>query len=40
MKDRKGTLQPNKPTMKNRKHEERINDEKNNHMENCSFTSY
>lgn len=31
MKDRKSTSQPNGPTMKNRKHEKRINDEKNNH---------
>lgn len=31
MKDRKSTLQPNRPTMKNKEHEETINDEKNNH---------
>lgn len=31
MKDRKSTSQPKRPTMRNRKHEERINDEKNNH---------
>lgn len=31
MKDKKSTSQPNRPTMKNRTHEERINEEKNNH---------